>query len=366
MELLLNEYENLRKLGQGSFAKIYKVQHLELGYVRAIRVLNTIVTNDNDESYRTFLNECRTLLQLGNGGHPNIVRIYQPCLLQNHALVEMDYIDGCDLDSYLEEQNRFIPIDEVMRFVREIAGALAYCHVDCYESLYDKKREYEYKLESELKGKKFKIAPDPKDGRKDLITDLQRRELIREYGITHNDLHSKNIMRKRYDGSYILLDFGLAIQDGKCVKSSSRRDGAIEYRAPEKNDNESIISEQSDVYGFGILMYEMLAGRVPFPYERNKFSSENEAQWHLELQHKNAVPPPIEPLRHAAFEAANPGKTYKKDYPDRLEQIIRKCLEKKPENRYADAKELLEEIKKQPMETESAVNRTIDELKSQI
>ena len=352
MELLLNEYENLRELGQGSFAKIYKVRHLDLDYVRAIRVLNTIVADENDDSYRTFLRECRALLQLGNGGHPNIVRIYQPRLLQNHALVEMDYIDGCDLDCYLKERKRFIPINEVMRFVREIAGALAYCHVDCFEFLYDRSKEYEYKLESNLKGQKFMIAPDPNNGKKDLITELQRRELIREYGIIHNDLHSKNIMRKRYDGSYILLDFGLAIQDGRCVKSSSRRDGAVEYKAPEKNNDGAIISEHSDVYSFGILMYEMLAGRVPFPYEREKYSSENQAQWNLELQHKNAPPPAIEPLRRAGFEAVYPGKTYVKDYPDWMESVILKCLEKQPENRYSNAKEMFEEIKVRMAKTE--------------
>ena len=359
MELLLNEYENLRELGQGSFAKIYKVRHLKLDYIRAIRILNTVVTDKNDKSYQTFLNECRALLQLGNGGHPNIVRIYQPRLLQNHALVEMDYIDGCDLGDYLEQQARFISIKEVMRFVLEIAGALAYCHVDCYEYLYDRNKEYEYKLESKFKGKKFKIATDPNDGKKDLITDLQRRELVREYGVIHNDLHSKNIMRKSYDGSFVLLDFGLAIQDGECVKASSRRDGAVEYKAPEKSDNEYPISERSDIYSFGILMYEMLAGRVPFPYEREKFSSENQAQWHMELQHKNAAPPPIEPLRRAAFEAGNPGKTYEKDYPDWLEQVIMKCLEKNPEKRYANAKELFKEVEKRQLTNREAAYKEI-------
>ena len=362
MKLLLNEYENLRELGQGSFAKIYKVRHIELDYIRAIRVLNSIVTSENDNSYLTFLNECKTLLQLGNGGHPNIVHIYQPRLLQNHALVEMDYIDGYDLDDYLKEQRNFLPIHEVMRFVKEISSALAYCHVDCFESLYNKNKTYEYKLDSNLKGKKFTIECDPNEGKKDILTDLQRRELINEYAITHNDLHSKNIMRKRYDGSYVLLDFGLAIQKGECIKSSSRRDGAVEYRPPEKSDMKSIISERSDIYSFGILMYEMLAGCVPFPFEREKYSSENQALWELELKHKNATPPAIEPLRHAAFTNAFRNDTYQKDYPDQLEQIILKCLEKNPENRYANAKELYEEIKTLAEEID---NREVRKLTSQ-
>ena len=348
MGKFLNEYEELKLLGKGSSAKIYKVRHLELDYIRAIRVLNeTVSDNDNDNKvYQSFIQECKVLLKLGNGGHPNIVRIYQPRKLQNHALVEMDFIDGCDLDDYLRERRGFIPVDEVMRFVYEIGSALAYCHVDCYEYLYDKNKEYNYQLESELKGQKFRIGSDPNNGKKDLITPLQKKELIREYGITHNDIHSKNIMRKRYDGSYILLDFGLAIQDGKAIKSSSRRDGAVEYKAPEKWDRKGVISERSDIYGFGIILYEMLAGRVPFPFQREKYSKEEEALFKLSLDHEKTPPPPIESLRRAAFEAIHNGETYKKDYPDWLEQVIMKCLSKSPEDRYADGKDLFSEIKK--------------------
>lgn len=362
---LLNEYENLMEIGQGSFAKVYKVRHLQLNYIRAIRVLNAMVTGKDDKAFQAFLNECKTLLQLGNGGHPNIVRIYQPRELHNHALVEMDYIDGSDLDDYLKEQKNFIPAGEVMRFASEIGGALAYCHVDCFEFLYDRNKTYEYQLESPLKGKTFRIEPDPENGKKDLITELQRRELIREYGITHNDLHSKNIMRKKYDGSYILLDFGLAIQDGKAVKSSSRKDGAIEYKAPEKGSKDGVVDERSDVYGFGILLYEMLAGRVPFPYDRDRYSGDVEAMYALSLDHENTPPPAIEPLRRAAFEAANPGETYTKDYPDWLEQMIFKCLAKKPGERYGNAKELVVELKRRIAETEATDNEAIEKLKSQ-
>lgn len=364
VQLLLNEYENLGEIGSGSFATVYKVCHSQLNYIRAIRVLNTMVPDEKDKSYQTFLNECKALLQLGNGGHPNIVRIYQPRLLQNHALVEMDYIDGCDLNDYLKEQNHFVPTDEVLRFANDIGGALAYCHVDCYQFSYDINKTYEYKLDSDLKGQKFTIELDPDNGRKDLITDLQRRELIREYGVMHNDLHSKNIMRKRYDGSYVLLDFGLAIQDGKAVKSSSRRDGAIEYKAPEKGEKDGIISERSDIYSFGILLYEMLAGQVPFPYNRDKYSREEEALYALSLQHEKTPPPAIEPLRRAAFEAANPDKTYVKDYPDWLEQMIIKCLSKNPEDRYSDAKEFLYELKTRMANTNIVDYKAINELKS--
>jgi serine/threonine protein kinase len=87
----------------------------------------------------------------------------------------------------------------------------------------------------------------------------------------------------------------------------------------------------------------MLAGKVPFPSDSNVSQERN--SYEVSEHHKNTRPPAIEPLRKDAFEAANPDKTYTKDYPDWLETVILKCLEKKPENRYANGKELYEDIK---------------------
>jgi len=351
----LQEYDYLRTLGSGSYATVFKGRHIKLDYVRAIRELHGGIDSEDSKLYRDFLDECKLLLRLGNGGHPNIVHIYQPRLLENKALVEMDYIEGCDLESYLKEQHGFITIDEVMRFVKEISSALAYCHEDIYKFCIDKGKKYTYELDNHLKGGTFSVEDDPDDAKKNMLTDSQRKELIHKYKVIHNDLHSKNIMRKKYDGSYILLDFGLSIQNGTVVKSSKRKGGAPEYKAPEKWDDEGIVSEQSDIYSFGVLLYEMLAGREPFPYDKSL--PQQPAEYKLREQHLTDTPPDIEPLRNAAFEATHPGETYEKDYPDWLEKVIRKCLEKKPENRYANGKELFLEVKKNIEQTNN------DELK---
>ena len=327
MASINDEYEKLQIIGQGSFATIWKVRHRKYGYIRTLKILNTPVSDENDHAYQQFLKECTVLLNIGNGSNNNIVHIYQPRLIDNRAVVEMDYIDGETLDQYLQRV-RFMPIDEVMRFIGDIGGALAYCHHDIYKFMMNPNED--------------DLVSDPNNGRRYIIDDKTERRLVRKYAVTHNDLHSNNVMRRENDGSYVLLDFGLAIQNGKAVKSSALRGGALEYMAPEKFEDNSVITTQSDIYSFGILMYEALAGRVPFVLGQGASFSD---QTLLYQQHKTGIPPEIEPLRREAFEAANPGQNYQKDYPDWLEQMIMRCLEKDPARRYTDAKELMNDFK---------------------
>ncbi|GHT68815.1 hypothetical protein AGMMS50239_34610 [Bacteroidia bacterium] len=329
----LKEYENLGELGKvggGSFAQVYKVRHNELGYVRAIRVLKELITDETSKQYKDFLSECKFLLRLGNSGHPNIVRIYQPRLIDNKAFWEMDCIEGSPVDDFIHKNNNFVNIEEVYRLLLDISNALAYCHVDNY--WFSLSRDEDKDLIDNPRAENITIS------------DENRKKLIKKYCVVHNDIKSNNVMRK-FDGSYILLDFGLSFgKDKNISRSSLMRNGGVEYKAPEKWDAQvELMTERTDIYSFGILLYEMLAGRVPFPFDTN--ASVERANFEVSEHHKNTPPPPIEPLRKAAYEAVNPGKTYTKDYPDWIEKVIMKCLEKKPENRYANGKELYEEVK---------------------
>ena len=327
-----DEYEKLCIIGKGSYATIWKARHKELGYVRALKMSNEQVENENDPAYRSFIKECKVLLQIGNGSHPNIVHIYQPRLIDNRAVVEMDYVDGETLCKYLDREH-FMPIGEVYKFINDIVGAMAYCHYDIYRYLMNPNVD--------------DLKTDPNDGHKYIIDNITEQRLVEKYAVTHNDLHSNNIMRRYYDGSYMLLDFGLAITNGKAVKTSAMRGGALEYMSPEKFSDNSTITTQSDVYSLGIMLFEVLAGRVPFALDPNAYESNpTEASYFIMKAHKEALPPEIEPLRREAFEKANPGQTYVKDYPPELEAIIRRCLEKDPAKRYPNAKVLYEEIKK--------------------
>ena len=326
----LEEYTLLDELGQGGYATVYKVRHNKFGYIRAVRVLNAIIANgEDDELYQKFIEECGLLLRLGNGSHPNIVHIYQPLLRAQRAFVEMDYIDGLDLYHYLEKKSSFVETDEVIKLLLDIGGALAYCHEDIYKFCMDKD-------EDELKD-------DPNDGSKVLIDESTRQRLIKKYGIIHNDLHSGNIIR-REDGSYVLLDFGLAIDGNSIVRSSRRRNGAPEFKAPEKWDNDGILTTQSDIYSFGIILYEFLAGRVPFPFDCQN-SNPIEAEYLLSKAHKENLPESIYALRKDAFERNHPGEEYRQDYPQWLEDVIMKCLAKKSADRYKNGKELYNKVK---------------------
>ena len=320
----------LGELGSGGFAKVYKVRHGQLGYIRAIRVLNEPVVDENSRTYQKFLRECKVLLRLGNGSHRNIVHIYQPRLLDSHALVEMDYVDGKDLSHYLTDNGNFVPLQDILRMVEELSSALSYCHEDIYRFCMDRDAD--------------NLQDDPNDGSKVLIDEAKRKELIDKYKVIHNDIHSGNIMR-REDGSYVLLDFGLAITGGDDVRNSSRHDGgAVEFKPPEKWDDDSVLSEQSDIYSFGVVMYEYLAGRVPFPFDKS-ISNKSKALYLLGVAHKSENPPSIYELRKSYFEANNPSAKYEKDYPEWLESAILKCLEKNPEDRFSNGRELYDYVR---------------------
>lgn len=340
----LKEYTLLGELGKGGFAKVYKVRHNELGYIRAIRVLNEPITDERSRTYQKFLHECKVLLRLGNGSHRNIVHIYQPRLLENHALVEMDYVDGQDITHYLKDNGNYLPIEEVMRMVEEMSNALAYCHEDIYQFCMDPDED--------------DLQNDPIDGSKWLIDANTRARLVEKYKVIHNDIHSGNIMRRK-DGSFVLLDFGLAIEGDEVVKSSSRHEnGAPEYMPPEKWDNDTILTEQSDIYSFGVVMYEYLAGRVPFVCEGNSFNARKK----LYEKIKNSTGlPSIGDLRKSFFEEKHKGETYKKDYPEWLEETILKCLEKDPAKRFRNGKELHDYITKH-LQDETITKESIQSL----
>lgn len=321
--LILGQYEMLANLGSGSNGTVYKVRHHEQGYIRAIKILNGYVEDKNSTKYESFIHEYRTLTLLGNCSHPNIVSMHKADLLENKAFYEMDFIDGTPLANYIAAK-QFLPLEEVIKCCRDLLSAMKYCHVGVTEYLYDREED--------------NIPTDPKDGSKVLIDQATRERLIAKYGIVHNDIHSSNIIRNKYDGRYILLDFGISMQGGKAVRESGLGEGALAYSAPEKILDKKV-TFHSDVYSIGVVLFEILAGRVPFPSKDAK-GNDYSSKYMYDF-HSSSPVPSIFDLRKAAFESVNDqGKEYQKDYPDWLEKMIDKCLAKNPEDRFTNAEEI--------------------------
>lgn len=308
-------YDMLQLLGKGSVAKVWLVRDRQFGYIRALKVLDNAVGEDQTSS-DSFFKECALLLRIGNIGHPNIVWIGRPRVVMDRAMVEMQYVPGRTLTDYIHTDTRFVPYEEILRFIGDIGSALAVLHTECYKSMM-------------MPGDEGKMSTE---------------ELIAHYGVSHNDLHTSNIMRRSADGAYILLDFGLAIQDGVAVRSSLRNEGHPEYRAPEKFEAKNGGRQgdiRVDVYSFGILLFEMLTGNPPFRCEPGDLETGR-----IYRLHKESPVPDIEPLRREAFLKVNPDVEYVKDYPDWLENMVRKCLAKNPDERYANMRDFMDSFHK--------------------
>lgn len=325
--LFLGQYDSLANLGEGSNGVVFKVRHHEQGYIRAVKVLTGHIDSKDSQKYKSFIEEYKTLMYLGNCAHPNIVNVHKADMIDNKAYYEMDYIDGDPLSRYVA-QNKFIGMDEVYRCCHDLLCAMAYVHVDIYQYLMDREKD--------------NLETDPLDGRKLIpVNEETRQRLIKGYGIIHNDIHSSNLIRNKYDGRYILLDFGISLRGGVANRQSGLGEGALAYMAPEKILDKEV-SYQSDVYSMGVVMYEVLTGRVPFPLEDETGAERSSATMYM--IHSQTPVPSIYAAREAAFKSTHPGEKYERDYPEWLEKIILKCLAKRPEERYRNAKEAFEEF----------------------
>src|SRR3989440_3374322 len=202
---LNNRYRLDKLIGEGGFASVFLATDLELGRQVAIKVLETNWVKDKELSTR-FRNEARAAAALD---HPNILQIYDFGVVKGTPYLVMPYISGGTLADRMK-QGPFT-LDEIGVYLDQIGSALDYAH---------------------------------------------------QHSIVHRDIKPTNLLM-RSNGQLVLMDFGLAkLLENIALAERTVIVGTVAYMAPEQY--QGLVSGASDIYMLGVLLYQMLAGKIPF------------------------------------------------------------------------------------------------------
>ncbi len=301
--------ENLGALRTGGQGSVYKGKRTGTIFSAVKLIPTPIYTEDQtDKNYRNFENEVAKLQKVNENSSPNVVKILSFGITETGSFpfIEMEYIEGPDLGELLKSPHPPIfPIKELVKVAGQLAAALAHCH---------------------------------------------------QVGVKHGDIKSNNVKYNVHTGNYMLLDFGLAIMTDEQRRSSIRHAGAIEFMAPEQNSGTMLT--QTDVYSYGIILYELLAGQVPFPLSGNSDTGRNTVM----VSHMENELPDMMKLRKSNLpkDWTKEQKQQEMLVPDWLLNLINKCLQKDPEARYEDGVALHEAFVADSLSTRTVQNNTVD------
>ncbi|MGH2564293.1 MAG: serine/threonine protein kinase, partial [Ginsengibacter sp.] len=158
--------------------------------------------------------------------------------------------------------------------------------------------------------------------------------------IKHGDIKSNNVKFNRRTGNYMLLDFGLSIMSDEQRRTSIRHAGAIEFMAPEQNMG--VMYFETDIYSLGVILFELLAGLVPFPLHNRGEMGRNAVM----LAHMESSLPDLLSLRRHAIPShwSHDKKEREMQVPSWLIKLVYRCLEKEPAKRFRNGTELQEFI----------------------
>ncbi len=305
---IVDGLENLGAMRTGGQGSVYKGRRQAAIYT-AVKLLPTPVHSESgdDKNYRSFQNEVSKLLKVNEQASPYVVKILSSGITETGSFpfIEMEYIEGPDLSELLQEPHpKVFPIREVIKVADQLALALAHCH---------------------------------------------------RVGVMHGDIKSNNVRFNTRSGNYVLLDFGLAAMNEEQRRTSMRHAGAIEFMAPEQSRGEML--SQTDVYSYGVILFELLAGQVPFPLDNHSETARNTVMVaHMEQE----VPDPLELRRqHMPAEWTPEQITRELAVPTWLLKILDCCLKKEPGERYRDGQALQEAVAEGSLQAaEAAMGKT--------
>ena len=262
-KMLDGRYEIIELIGSGGMANVYKAKCHRLNRMVAVKILKSDMA-ENEEIRRRFRDESRAVAQLS---HANIVSVYDVPSSGDTEYIVMELIDGITLKQYMERRGQ-MDWRESLHFIIQIMRALEHAH---------------------------------------------------SRGIIHRDIKPQNIMVLR-DGSVKVADFGIACLQNNAQTLTQDALGSVHYISPEQARGEHI-DARSDIYSAGVVLYEMLTGRLPF---------EGDTAVSVAIQHLSSVPLAPSEIRE--------------DVPKGLELICMKAMCADINKRYASATAMLEDL----------------------
>ena len=264
-KMLDDRYEILELIGSGGMANVYKARCHRLNRLVAIKILKSDLA-ENADFRRRFHDESQAVAQLS---HANIVSVYDVSTNSDTEYIVMELIDGITLKQYMERRGR-MDWRESLHFITQIMRGLSHAH---------------------------------------------------SRGIIHRDIKPQNIMVLR-DGSVKVADFGIACLANAGQTLTQEALGSVHYISPEQARGDRI-DARSDIYSAGVVLYEMLTGRLPF---------EGDSAVSVAIQHLSSVPLAPRDIDPSISEP--------------LELICMKAMNSDPNKRYPTADAMLADLEK--------------------
>ena len=257
-------YQIIEELGKGGMGKVYKVHDTKINEKIALKLIKTEIAKDK-KTIERFSNELRLTRKIR---HKNVCHMFDLGEDKGTQFITMEYVPGEDLRSSIRRFGQ-LPIGKSISIAKQICEGLAEAH---------------------------------------------------RLGVVHRDLKSNNIMIDK-EGNVRIMDFGIARSlEAKGITGAGVMIGTPEYMSPEQVEGKEV-DQRSDIYSLGVILYEMVTGRVPF---------EGDTPFTIGMKHKGEMP-------------QNP-QELNTQISDDLNRMILRCLEKDKEKRYQSAGEMRAEL----------------------